>query len=85
MPDERQGDKHGKRRRGWWLMVLMAFDAVFRRKTDPHMQRAIELNAQWHVPPGEDEPHMRTTPNSWASYVPRSPRNSILLPPEHER
>lgn len=46
---------HG-RRRGWWVLLLMSFDALFHRRRD-----------------------------GWSNYRPRSPRNSIILPPEQER
>ena len=33
-----------KPRSGWWLMLLFMWDAIFHRKLDPHMQRAMDLS-----------------------------------------
>jgi hypothetical protein len=32
--------------RGWQLMFLLMWDAIFHRKPDPHIQRAMELSNQ---------------------------------------
>jgi hypothetical protein len=39
----------------WKLMFLFAWDAIFHRGPDPHMQRAMELSNDKPTPPLRDK------------------------------